>query len=146
MILRRFIFTLLLALCATPAFADCFDDAAAYHGVNPWVLRGIAHVESGFKAHATNVNRNGTMDIGMMQTNSIHLKNLSRFGVSRTDLFDGCKSVYVAAWMLRQKIEKHGNTWVAVGSYHSETPYFRDRYAAKVSGIIARWARRQPLQ
>ena len=31
-----------------PASADCFDDAAQYHTVNPWVLRAITAQESGF--------------------------------------------------------------------------------------------------
>ncbi len=33
-----------------------------------------------------------------------------------------CVSVYVAAWRLREMTNKYGNTWAAVGAYHSETP------------------------
>ena len=123
------------------AVADCFDVAAAYHGVNPWILRGIAHVESGFKEKARNKNRNGTWDYGMMQINSIHLPELARHGVSRLDLFDACKSVHVAAWLLRKKMDRHGNTWGAVGAYHSETPVFRDSYARRVMTAIQRWSK-----
>ena len=139
-------FAVLVALAASMttfrvAYADCFDEAAAYHRVNPWVLRGIAHIESNFQANAQNKNTNGSWDYGMMQSNSIHLPRLAKYGISKADLFDRCKSIHVAAWLLREKIDKHGNTWVAVGAYHSETPRFRDPYARKVEAVIRRWAK-----
>jgi soluble lytic murein transglycosylase-like protein len=138
--IRVFFFMTFVLHCLV-ARADCFDDAARYHHVNPWVLRAIAQVESNFQERARNKNRNGTWDYGMMQINSIHLPRLNKYGISKADLFDGCKSVYIAAWMLRQKINKHGNTWVAVGAYHSETPRFRDSYARKVEAVIRRWSK-----
>jgi len=126
--------------------ADCFDDAASFHGVNPWILRGIAKVESGFDPKALNNNKNGSVDIGMTQTNSIHLPALAQYGVSKSDLHDPCKSVYVAAWLLRKKVNKHGNTWQAVGAYHSETPRYRDIYSAKVSAAVQKWVQTMPAQ
>ncbi len=133
---------LLIISCLIPAIAaaDCFDDAAAAYQVNPWILRGIAHVESRFNPAAINRNTNGTIDIGMMQTNSIHLPRLAKYGITRQDIMQPCTSVHVAAWMLREKMNKHGNTWNAVGAYHSETPFYRDRYAAKVRAIIRKWS------
>jgi soluble lytic murein transglycosylase-like protein len=50
-----------------------------------------------------------------------------------------CKSVYIAAWHLRQKMNKYGNTWAAVGAYHSETPSLRDQYADQIIGILSQW-------
>jgi soluble lytic murein transglycosylase-like protein len=50
-----------------------------------------------------------------------------------------CKSVYVAAWHLRQKMNKYGNSWQAVGAYHSETPALRDKYSAQIIEILRRW-------
>lgn len=106
-----------MAACVTTAAgADCFDDAASYHGVNPWVLRAIAVVETaGCMAGQVNRNTNGTVDIGCMQTNSIHLNELGRHGVRAGDLMDPCKSIHVGGWQLRRKINKYGNTWTAVG-------------------------------
>ncbi|VVE18895.1 MULTISPECIES: lytic transglycosylase domain-containing protein [Pandoraea] len=118
------------------AFADCFDDAASFHHVNPLILRAIAIVESGNRANLTNTNRNGSIDYGLMQINSIHLPELARYGIGKADLFNGCKSVYMGAWILRQSIEKYGNTWAAIGSYNSATPAYRDRYAAKVQRVV----------
>lgn len=131
---------LVTALSATTAHADCFDDAAAYQRVNPWVLRAVADVESAFKANAVRKNSDGSIDRGMMQTNSVHLPELARWGVAPEDLMDGCKSVFVAAWNLRKKIDKHGNTCKAIGAYHSETPVKRDAYVEKIRLSLAKWS------
>ena len=141
----RLIFIFAVSLLAASSFsvakADCFDDAATTYRVNPWVLRGIAYVESRFNPSAINKNRNGTIDIGITQINSIHLPRLARFGIRKQDLFDACTSIHVSAWLLKQKMEIHGNTWKAIGAYHSETPSFRDKYSGKVMHILKKWSR-----
>lgn len=124
----------------TAAQADCFDDAAAYQRVNPWVLRAIGDVESNFNPRATHTNSNGTTDLGLMQTNSVHLAELAKWGVESKDLMDGCKSVFVAAWRVRKMIDKHGNTCNAIGAYHSETPAKRDAYVEKIRLSLAKWS------
>lgn len=50
-----------------------------------------------------------------------------------------CKNVYIAAWHLRGKMEKCGDTWTAVGAYHSETPAERDLYARHIAAIVRQW-------
>ena len=40
---------------------------------------------------------------------------------SAATLMEPCKNVYIAAWHLKQKMNRYGNTWQAVGAYHSET-------------------------
>lgn len=126
-------------LACGPARADCFDDAAAYHHVNPLVLRAIAWVESRNRPDARNVNQNGSIDYGVMQINSIHLRRLSEYGVDASTLMEPCKNVYVAAWHLRKQVDRYGNTWAAVGAYHSATPALRDGYAARVQAVLRRW-------
>jgi soluble lytic murein transglycosylase-like protein len=132
---------LTLPLFGTPglARADCFEEAARYHKVNPWILRAIAAQESKFNPAAIGHNSNDTEDIGMFGTNSVHLPELARYGISRSDLFDGCKSAYIAAWRLSKMVKKYGNTWDAAGAYHSETPVHRDRYAAIIRRIVEYW-------
>ncbi|NIJ93656.1 lysozyme-related protein Hpa2 [Xanthomonas campestris] len=126
-------------LCAAPlARADCFEEAAGYQHVNPWVLRAIAWQESRGRADAIHRNNNGTIDYGKMQINSIHLRRLSSYGISRDALMQPCVSVYVAAWRLREMTNKYGNTWAAVGAYHSETPAERDKYAHAIHAILTR--------
>lgn len=132
-----------LAACmagiALPAYADCFDDAAAYQHVDPTVLRALAWQESRNRPDATHVNGNGSIDYGVMQINSIHLPELSRYGVDKVTLLEPCKNVYIAAWQLRRMMLKYGDTWTAIGAYHSETPALRDQYAAQVARILRRW-------
>lgn len=126
-------------LMAAPAHADCFDEAAKYQKVNPLILRAIAWQESHNQPGAMNKNANGSIDYGLMQINSIHLGQLAQYGISTTTLMEPCKSVYVAAWHLRQKMNKYGNTWQAVGAYHSETPSLRDQYSKQIIAILGKW-------
>ena len=124
-----------------PAWADCLTTAARYHQVNDVVLRAIAWEESRMKSWAVRKNSNGSYDIGLTQTNSVHLKELAKFGIGPRHLQDACVSAFVGAWLYRKKVVKHGNTWVAVGAYHSETPHLRDAYARRVHAIVLRWHR-----
>lgn len=126
----------LACLVSSSSRADCFDSAATFHHVNPLILRAIALIESRGNPKAVNKNANGSYDFGMMQINSIHLPELARYGIGKSDLLDGCKSVYTGAWILRQKMDQYGNTWDAVGAYNSATPAYRARYAAKIRGMV----------
>ncbi|WP_413187720.1 lytic transglycosylase domain-containing protein [Paraburkholderia sacchari] len=130
---------MLAAFASAPARADCFDEAARYQKVNPLILRAIAWQESHNTPDALNRNTNGSVDYGVMQINSIHLPALARYGISSSTLMQPCKNVYIAAWHLRQKMNKYGNTWAAVGAYHSETPALRDRYAQQIAAILRKW-------
>lgn len=118
---------------------DCVSQAATYHAVNSWVLRAILQVESGFNPKAINKNRNGTVDVGIAQMNSMHFKELRKYGVAPDDLMDACLATYVAAWHLRKQLSAHGNTWFAVGAYHSATPCFNRRYVSLVWNVLLKW-------
>lgn len=134
--------TLSVLLLASPgAFADCFDAAAAYHHVNGNVLRAIAWLESHNQPTAEHKNENGSVDYGVMQINSIHLAQWAHYGVDRAALMQPCKNVYVAAWHLRHMMDRYGNTWAAIGSYHSATPQYRDQYVAQIKRILRGWHR-----
>jgi soluble lytic murein transglycosylase-like protein len=138
-------------VCATlvtagSAHADCFDEAANYHKVNPLILRAIAWQESHNRPDALHKNANGSTDYGVMQINSVHLPVLAQYGISTGTLMEPCKNVYIAAWHLRQKMNKYGNTWQAVGAYHSETPPLRDQYAKQIAAILQKWNLLPPSQ
>jgi len=66
----------------------CFNQAAAYQGVNPSVLRAVAWFESKGDAAAVNRNANGSVDVGQLQINSIHFGDLARQGVPHRALTD----------------------------------------------------------
>lgn len=112
----------------SPRALQCVRDAANYHRVNPDVLRAIARHESRGNPRAVNKNTNGTLDVGLVQTNSLHFEDLVKKGVTPEHLQDECISLYVGAWMLSKKMAKHGNNWWAIGAYHSETPRYNYKY------------------
>jgi soluble lytic murein transglycosylase-like protein len=128
----------------TPARADCIDDAAAWHQVNAQVLRAIGWQESRLNPSAIGRNANGSTDFGAFQINSAHLPELARFGVTAQSLADGCVSAYVAAWHYRRQVDRFGNTWAAVGAYHSRTPALAASYAARIASVLQTWG--VPLQ
>ncbi|ADG19953.1 lytic transglycosylase domain-containing protein [Paraburkholderia atlantica] len=124
---------------AAPTADDCFDKAGAYQGVNPHVLRAVAWRESKGDATAINRNANGSIDVGQLQINSIHFPELASQGIPHRALTDPCVNIFVAAWLLKQKMVRHGNTWRAIGAYHSESPRERDAYARSIQAILVSW-------
>jgi soluble lytic murein transglycosylase-like protein len=80
-----------------------------------------------------NHNRNGTVDVGLMQINSLWAEEL---GETWGSLDDPCTNVMVGAWILNQCMQDYGYTWNAVGCYHSRTPERRDSYALKIATIL----------
>ena len=123
----------------TRGATDCIHEAAVHHQVSPYVLRAIAWQESRMRADAVGKNRNGTLDYGAFQINSIHLPRLKSYGVNVQTLMDPCLSAYIAAWILREQMNLYGNTWRAVGAYHSRTPALNVRYAQSVIRILRSW-------
>lgn len=126
-------------LASVACHADCIDEASNYHQVHPYVLRAIAFQESGMRPSVVNRNNDGSTDFGMMGINSIHLSELGRYGVKPHQLFDPCVNAYVAAWYLHRKMAKYGNTWRAVGAYHSEAPQAGSLYVAQIKRILHSW-------
>lgn len=119
-------------LVAATSRADCLDDAARFHHLNVRLVHAIATVESGQRAGVVHLNDDGTTDIGLMQINSRWLNTLSRFGVSRAGLHDGCTNAYVGAWILSQNIRRLGLSWDAVGAYNAGTHEKRIAYARRI--------------
>lgn len=109
-----------LLLVTAEANAFCFKEAAARYNVSEPLLLAIAKTESNMHSLATNMNSNGTKDIGLMQINSSHLPELLAYGITEKTLYnDPCTNVQVGAWILAKSIAVHGNTWRAVGSYNT---------------------------
>jgi soluble lytic murein transglycosylase-like protein len=138
---RLFLAFVCIAAFSLPAHADsdCFAQAGAYQGVNPMILRAIAWFESKGDPGAVHRNADGSIDVGQAQINSIHFGELRRYGVPPGALKDACVNTYVAAWMLKQKMIRYGNTWRAVGAFHSETPRLRDEYARSIHAVLVSW-------
>jgi soluble lytic murein transglycosylase-like protein len=117
----------------------CIDEAAAFHGVNSLVLRAIIIHESRGNPTLVMRNKNGSIDVGFGGINSVHFDELRRYGVQPEHLLNGCVNTYVTAWHLAKQVKSYGNTWAAVGSYHSRTPEYRERYAGLIYAVLKRW-------
>lgn len=118
---------------------SCLQGAANYHGVNPLILRAIIFHESRDNPSLVMKNSNGSVDVGLGGLNSVHFPELAQYGIGREQLLDGCTNIYVTAWHLAKQVRIYGNTWTAVGTYHSKTPAYRDRYAAQIYAVLQRW-------
>lgn len=110
-------------------FSFCFKEAAEKYQVDPYILIAIAQVESKFNPYALNYNSNGSVDIGLMQINSLWQKKLKD---SWKYLFDPCFNVIVGAWILRDCIDRYGYNWKGIGCYHSRNKRRMYEYARKV--------------
>ena len=137
----RLIVSIAMLLMAVSCSA-CWDVAAEKYGINPYLLYAIAKTESGLNPLARNHNRNGSVDIGLMQINSAWFPTLRKFGLDEQQLLDPCTNLQVGAWILAQNMRRLGNSWNAVGAYNASKPDIRLRYALKVyknlpPGLIA---------
>ncbi len=125
-------------LCSINAQAMCFAEAASRYGVNPILLSAIAEVETSTNPAVVTRNKNGSLDVGLMGINTVHLEELGKRGITVQHLMDPCYNVMIGAWMLSKHIAARGVTWEAVGAYHSKTPSLRDRYSEKVRKVVMR--------
>ena len=96
----------------------CWDEAGAYHGVDPWLLYAIAYVESNYNPLARGVNKNGSVDLGLMQINDSWLPELHRWGVPDSALFNACASTYIGAWVMAGNFRHYGYSWKAIAAYN----------------------------
>ena len=122
---------------------DCFNEAGSSYKVPPMLLQAIAWVESRYDKNAKNENTNGSIDMGVMQINSLWLEPLSQYGIEQKHLYNACFNINVAAWILRQQINEVGYNWQAVAQYHSHDAERGDNYARKVARIYFALKRQQ---
>ncbi|WP_457628683.1 lytic transglycosylase domain-containing protein [Persephonella sp.] len=115
----------------------CFTVNSERFGIPVEVYRAIARVESGFDPSAINYNRNGTVDIGLMQINSATARY---YGYSPQEVWDICTNVEVASLKLLDCYREFGDSPLTIGCYHSKTPWYMKRYIKKVEKAFYREA------
>lgn len=121
-------------LLTTGVYAFCFEDAGKEYGINPSLLKSIAQIESNLNPKAMNKNKNGSVDIGLMQINSFWIKTL---GLDYNKLFsDSCYNTMIGAKVLKQCIDRYGYTWEAVGCYNATSTPQKVKYSWKIYNVL----------
>lgn len=108
------------------ATTNYFEEAGEYYRIDPKILYSIAKIESKLNPNAINRNTNGTVDIGIMQINSVHMKELNKRGFRREHLFNPKINIFAGAWILRQCFDKHGVSQDGLTCYNGrikDNPY-----------------------
>jgi soluble lytic murein transglycosylase-like protein len=111
--------------------------ASVYH-LPPRVLPSIQAIEGG-RPGLMHSNNDGSVDLGVMQINTLWVGPLARFtklpdfNVRDRLLNDPCFNIAAAALIMRTYLnETKGDLLRAVGNYHSHTPVLNLSYQAKV--------------
>lgn len=121
----------------TPLTRECLDRVVQRYDVHPLVLTLIATVEGGW-AGARIENTNSTVDLGLMQINSLHVKELSNYGITERMLQNNeCISLGVAAWYVRRvtdgiTLKEPEDYFRAIARYHSKNEPYLTIYADKL--------------
>lgn len=138
--MARFTFIIIAVLMWGPkagalTLDQAIDGAAAAYGVDARVLKAIAYLESsGGKFTGPKVNKNGTVDLGAFQINSIHWATTCKMYNVAT--LKG--NALCAARLLKQHKKFKGSDADWVGRYHSKTPSKKVKYAKKIKDFIAK--------
>lgn len=110
-----------------PLTPQCIKKASKIYGVPLSVLFAVLATERG-KVGEVNHNKNGTIDVGPMQINTVHFDDARKYGLTPEILTNnGCANFFFGTWYLATLLEKH-DVWEAIGIYHSKTPYYKKRY------------------
>lgn len=110
---------LILLLFTRDSFSEsemCFYEAAKEFGLSPEILMAISKVESDHNPRAVNYNKNGSVDFGHMQINSVWKKELKE---KYNYLGSPCYNTRVGAWILDKCIKQYGYNYKAVACYHT---------------------------
>lgn len=141
-------------MIAAKILTACILLAAETYDVPPAVLMGIYQVEGG-RAGQEVANTNGTYDLGPMQINTVWIPELADYwGVSTPTAHqwvrdDPCTNTGVAAWILRQHMDRTDSLSVAIGHYHSKTKPLAKNYRKKVMNSMKNYNLiniRRPIQ
>lgn len=120
---------------------SCCIDAAVEFNVPADILLAIAEIEGG-RPGTLSRNKNGTVDIGPMQFNSVYLRDLEKHGVTPEMVnAEGCYPYRLAAWRIRQHLDNdNGDIFKKAANYHSKTPSKNDIYRIKLIARTNKWA------
>jgi soluble lytic murein transglycosylase-like protein len=113
-------------------YDEYFVEAGEHFGIPPLLLKKIATIESDLDANCIFRNKNGTIDYGIMQINSCHFKELSKYGISKTNIMHPRINIFAGAAILARHIKNEGFNIEAISHYHSRTPKYKEKWSAKL--------------
>ena len=112
---------------------ECINLAAMQYHVPAVIIVSVLKAEGGRIGNA-NGNKNGTVDYGPMQINSVWLDVLKKHGYSSYDLqYNPCLNVAAGTWILAQGIAEDRSIWKGIGNYHSHSYVENLTYQYKVN-------------
>lgn len=119
---------------------SCSLGAALAYDVPANILLAIAEKEAGKPGQWVR-NSNGSYDVGTLQFNTTYLRDLTRYGISATDVAaPGCFPFLLAAWRIRGHLQHDGgDVWTRAANYHSRTPRYNAVYRADLMRRASRW-------
>lgn len=119
----------------------CSISAAVKYEIPANIVLAVAEKEAG-KPEQWVLNTNGTHDVGQMQFNTDYMRDLSRYGITASDVAAaGCYAFDLAAWRLRGHIKNDkGDLWTKAANYHSKNPKHNAAYRADLIVKAAKWA------
>lgn len=119
-------------------FLACMALTATVYHLPPRVLPSIQAIEGG-RIGLMHSNKDGSVDLGVMQINTLWVGPIARFARMSEDnvrdrlLNDPCFNIAAAGLIMRTYLnETKGDLLRAVGNYHSHTPILNLSYQAKV--------------
>lgn len=127
-----------------PATIECVVEAANKQGVPANILLAISSIESGKNGQLVK-NKNGSVDIGHFQINTIHWGPngvFTKHNIKKDDVrWRGCYNAELAAWLLRQSLDEKNRQdfWVRAANYHSKTPSKNAVYRKKLIPLSVQW-------
>lgn len=124
---------------------ECFKLASSVFSVPENIIRVIAKAEGGVPG-SIHTNNDNSVDIGVMQINSIHWSKFESLGITIQQLqWNGCASVIAGTYLLRQhydnaKSHNELNNWddllKVTARYHSTTPSKNMAYQVKLKKAV----------
>ena len=137
--MRVFFYFLVFILLSSNAIAnerynELFLKYGYKYNIPTSLLWAIAKHESNFNKNAINKNNNGTIDIGIMQINSIHKKSIEDLNLTLEDLYNPEINIEFGAKILSQCIKKFGYNKKALNCYNGKIE--NNNYATKILSNI----------
>jgi hypothetical protein len=130
-----------------PATPACVVAAATRHGVPVPIAHTLMKVEGG-RAGTVSRNKNGTVDMGVLQINTVWLPEMAQKTglpndtIAQLLINNGCFNVGMGLAILARHYDREKEWGKAIAAYHSKTPKYGARYLQRFleRGATHDWA------